>query len=1494
MGSTAFGRSVFTAIAVNFVFCSAVGAQVQPIRINCGGPNFTGTDGVTWQADRYYVSGGNLYTSDLVQGTPDLMLYRAGRYSLYTDFYYQIPVANGSYRVKLKFAEIQYYTAGSRVFHVDLNGTRVLTNFDIVQQAGAARFATDREFTANVTNGQIRLDFIGVFRRGLINAIEITSLGVAGPSMSVAPSALSFAATAGGGNPAAQGINVAITGGSLNWTASANQPWLAVAPASGSASAVAAVSVNTASLAAGTHTGAVTFTANGVSQTVNVTLNLAAPPSLSVAPAALSYNANLGGANPAAQPLTVTVTSPPVAWTASSNQSWLTVSPVSGSTSATLTASVNIASLGAGTYTGAISVNSSLGLRTVPVTLNITSLPSLSLSPGAMTFTGPSGGTNPSPQQAAITIANGSANWTAASSQPWLLVSPASGSASGVITVSVNAASLAAGSHNGTITVTAPGAGGSPAVVNVTLTLTSPPGSAQPIRINSGGPDYTGPAGTFLSDRHFSGGGNYYTSDGILGTGDLQLYRSARYGVYTDFYYQVPIANGSYRVKLKFAEIQFWTVGSRRFHVDANGARVLPNFDIVQQAGAARTAVDREFVVDVTGGQIRLDFIGVTGRGLVNAIEITPLAAAVSSMSVAPAALAFSGPGTQQVAVSITNGPLSWTAAANQPWLSVTPAAGTASGNVAVAVNAASLTPGTHTGAVTITANGSTQTVNVTVNIATLSLAPGSLTFNGSGTQQATVTVTNGPLSWTAAANQPWLSVTPAAGTASGNVAVAVNAASLAPGTHTANITFNANGASQTVTVTLNLSALTVAPGSLTFIGPTGGTQPAPKGATVFLSGAPTTWTAQTSQPWLQVSPASGTASAEVLISAITTGLATGVYTGAVNFNAPGAAGSPGVLSVTLHVAPQLSATPGGLAYFATAGGAAPSSQTFLVQPTAANVPWTIVKQRPWVTISPVAGVGPGTVTVSVNHSGLAQGIYNDVIVVSASDNTNAPADVFLSLNVSAAQSGPRDFYVSPTGLPGNDGSLGAPWDLVTALAHPQAVRPGDRIWVRGGIYGNGQNTFFNRLAGSAGSPILLRNYPGERATINGYIQVGCCDGNPDPSQGANVWVWGLEFMNTNPDRTGCSAGPPCWGATPSRPGVDVWAPGARLINNIIHDTTQGVGWWKESTDSELYGNLIYYNGYQAPDRAHGHGVYSQNGTGLKKLLDNILFDQFGFGMHLYGSSASLVRNYLIEGNISFNNGAISTNSHVTDNLLVAGGAGDAGGITVRNNHFYYVPERDLGRSELGFAFSVQNQDLIATNNHFIGGYESAALWRWQSVTFTGNTVYARTWTKIGLDTGTVPFSNYLWDNNTYYGASNFRINGLWREYSIWRSTSGFDANSVNNQSDPTGVWVFARPNAYETGRGHVVVYNWTGQSQVMADLSAILTPGMAFEIRDAQNFFATPVAAGVYAGGPVAIPMTGLSAAAPVGAVPTAPVHPGPRFATFVVLPQGTAPILR
>ena len=169
------------------------------------------------------------------------------------------------------------------------------------------------------------------------------------------------------------------------------------------------------------------------------------------------------------------------------------------------------------------------------------------------------------------------------------------------------------------------------AVVGIAASINLPafttPAAAQSsiIRINSGGPGYTGPDGRVWSaDTGFSGGGTYASGATIAGTSDATLYQTERFG---NFSYNLSVPNGTYQVNLKFAEIWFTTAGQRVFNVTIEGQTVLSNFDILQQV-TFNTALDKSFTVNVTDGQLNIAFASVISNPKVSAIEVVPASGA--------------------------------------------------------------------------------------------------------------------------------------------------------------------------------------------------------------------------------------------------------------------------------------------------------------------------------------------------------------------------------------------------------------------------------------------------------------------------------------------------------------------------------------------------------------------------------------------------------------------------------------------------------------------------------------------------------------------------------------------------------------------------------------------------------------------------------------------------------------------------------------------------
>jgi len=143
------------------------------VLINSGGPAVG-----SWSADADSVGGTAVTTTKTVDLTgvtspaPEAV-YQSNRFGNFT---YTISgyTAGQSKTIRLHFAETYWTAVGSRIFNVLINGTKVLTNFDIVSAAGAANKAVIEQFTANAdSSGKFTIQFVTVKDNAQVNGIEI-------------------------------------------------------------------------------------------------------------------------------------------------------------------------------------------------------------------------------------------------------------------------------------------------------------------------------------------------------------------------------------------------------------------------------------------------------------------------------------------------------------------------------------------------------------------------------------------------------------------------------------------------------------------------------------------------------------------------------------------------------------------------------------------------------------------------------------------------------------------------------------------------------------------------------------------------------------------------------------------------------------------------------------------------------------------------------------------------------------------------------------------------------------------------------------------------------------------------------------------------------------------------------------------------------------------------------------------------------------------------
>ena len=488
---------------------------------------------------------------------------------------------------------------------------------------------------------------------------------------------------------------------------------------------------------------------------------------------------------------------------------------------------------------------------------------------------------------------------------------------------------------------------------------------------------------------------------------------------------------------------------------------------------------------------------------------------------------------------------------------------------------------------------------------------------------------------------------------------------------------------------------------------------------------------------------------------------------------------------------------------------------------------------------------------------------------------SNCVRSLTLAALLSAGAIHAADFYAAPTGVSTASGTIGSPWDLPTALSGAAGrIHPGDNVWLRGGTYRPpNSNGFDSTLLGTVSAPIVVRNYPGERVTLDGK---GC--EFVIAVDGGYTWFWGLEITDSSTTRSINQGGE----ISPNAFGVAVFAPGTRFINNIVHDTGEGFSAYNLSNDSVFNGNISYYNGWMGTDRNHGHGFYMQNITGTKFLVDNFAFDNADEGFQIYGSGSANVVGFRLFGNVSANNSSWPY-PNFQYNYIIAGGAVRRD-IQIDQNHSFLTPSANYGFNTFGQY--TTGDDMSITNNVFVGGYGGPEVnCQGGPIVFTGNKSYVQPGALYQMKMELCPgqsTTGWTWDNNTYYGKTNFYNDSSMVDFVSWQLSRGFDKHSTMNPNAPTGKWIYVRPNQYESKRANIVIYNWDLSGTVAVDLSGVLAVGDPYVIHDAQNFFGTSVASGTYSGTPVSIPMTGLTKAPPTGFA--APAHTAPLFGTFIV----------
>jgi PKD repeat protein len=498
----------YKAVALKEVEIRVAPRSDRPLRVNCGRiqklaktangfylADFDHTDalGNVWLHEQVYADGtwgrvdaGSFWKLGEVAGTDEDTLYHYYAMDTITGtgFSYAVPLDNGTYKVKLSFADLWNTETGQRLADIYLEGALVREAFDIVAEAGSSTPIT-LTFPVTLTDGRLDIKVVtnanspteSTFRNNaILNCFEIVPEGGSNtpPTISNIADQTTPEDTAKG--PIAFMVGDAETAaGALTISGSSSNQAL----------------VPNASIA---------FGGSGESRTVTLT-----PEPDAHGTATITVTVTDGGGMSASDSLTLTVTpvndeplitsympETPYVMNEGQTESFeVFVSDADGDTPSysweldgaglAETGSSYAYSPGtgnAGPHTITVTVSDGNGAtagHSWDVTVNaVAPDPTISLSVAGLS---PSCDQGSSPADGSFEVWNsggGTLAYTITDDAAWLSCSPASGTSTGehdVITVSYSTASLAAGTYSATVTVSDPASTNDSQAVSVTLTV---------------------------------------------------------------------------------------------------------------------------------------------------------------------------------------------------------------------------------------------------------------------------------------------------------------------------------------------------------------------------------------------------------------------------------------------------------------------------------------------------------------------------------------------------------------------------------------------------------------------------------------------------------------------------------------------------------------------------------------------------------------------------------------------------------------------------------------------------------------------------------------------------------------------------------------------------------------------------------------------------------------------------------------------------------------
>lgn len=555
-----------------------------------------------------------------------------------------------------------------------------------------------------------------------------------------------------------------------------------------------------------------------------------------------------------------------------------------------------------------------------------------------------------------------------------------------------------------------------------------------------------------------------------------------------------------------------------------------------------------------------------------------------------------------------------------------------------------------------------------------------------------------------------------------------------------------------------------------------------------------------------------------------------------------------------------------------------------------------------------------------------------------------------------------NEWHVKPSSNNANtsgDGlSFTTAWSLQNALNNPGGViKPGDTVWLHAGDY-KGNFVSSVALSGTAANYIRVASYPGEWARLDGNVFLYVPPGSnvagklatsvdqemasyksieETPPQTLTGIILTVEsgfvqfenfevtcLGNINRLKVATAADVNC---EPNNgynaiTGIEHHAPTVNRYVNLIVRNIPGVGMgsWKETANTEIYGCVFYNNGYILHQKTNcsdtnvnvigkGPGIYSQNASVNQNRLitNNIFMNNYDSGFFVWSATSQpgfdYLRNYNISRNIFVNNGGPQRDE--TANMIVKSNSTNAfnhpSNINISNNVFYIN-----STSSYVSGIDVRNSSGVNMSHNFI--FKGTA-----GVTFTSNNsninfqenYYHGKRLQILTTPTNYHSNNWLMDYNTYFtraqSSDMFEVVVGSTRYDLPTFQSLYsDEKHSTRQAMPwtTGDWfpnsnlanpkIFVTQNQYNPNVFYVTIHNIRPDlpsfDNIPVDFSAFGIPaGTNYKIRDAENYFGTQIT-GSIASNSITFPMTLTAFEQPIGYVETTPVHSAKDLSVFVV----------